>query len=85
MLGVHLAMNLPQHHSSSYQSQQLRCYRPAQIKGKEVIAACDAKSSRLLEKLIAAADSDAVLTFVEALLSGEQVAEMPAFLAIATA
>lgn len=56
-----------------------------QIKGKEAVAACDAKSSRFLEKLVAAADSDAVLSFLEALIKGEHVDAMPPFIAIAIA
>lgn len=49
------------------------------------MAACDAKSSRFLEKLVAAADSDAVLSFLEALIRGEHVDDMPPFIAIAVA
>ena len=56
-----------------------------QIKGKEAVAACDAKSSRFLEKLVEAADADAVLSFLEALIKGEHVDAMPPFIAIAVA
>lgn len=56
-----------------------------QIKGKEAVAACDATSSRFLEKLVAAADADAVLSFMEALVKGEHVDDMPPLIAIAIA
>ncbi len=56
----------------------------AQVAGKEVAAAGDPKASRFLEKVLAAAQPEAMLAFVDGIAGGNNVGGVPPFVAIAT-
>ena len=55
-----------------------------QVAGKAVAAAGDPKASRFLEKVLAAAQPEAMLAFMDDVAGGTDVGGMPPFVAIAT-